>query len=71
PLPEAVADEDDLLIGATGRVVSPLNPVGTVQAAGDLWTARSDRPLESGDEVIVLRRDGLMLIVEGIKHKRE
>ncbi|MFO7320744.1 MAG: NfeD family protein [Chloroflexota bacterium] len=71
PLPEAVADEDDLLIGATGRVVSPLNPVGTVQAAGELWTARSDRPLESGDEVIVLRRDGLMLIVEGIKHKRE
>lgn len=70
-LPDAMADEDDLLLGSTGRVVRPLDPVGTVQAGGELWTARADHPLESGEEVVVLRRDGLMLIVEGIKHKRE
>jgi membrane-bound ClpP family serine protease len=64
-------DESETLIGATGRVVRPLNPVGTVQAAGELWTARGDQALEAGDEVVVLRRDGLVLTVESMKRKRE
>jgi membrane-bound serine protease (ClpP class) len=64
-------DNDERLIGARGRVVRRIDPLGTVQAAGEMWSARSDVPLESGDEVIVLERDGLTLIVEGVKHKNE
>jgi membrane-bound serine protease (ClpP class) len=64
-----VGDEDTLL-GTRGHVVKPLNPVGTVQAAGELWTARSERPLEAGEEVVIVERDGLSVIVEAVKHKR-
>ena len=64
-------DEDDALIGARGRVVKALDPTGTVQVRGELWTARSDRPLQSGDEIIVIEREGLNVFVEGIKRKRE
>jgi membrane-bound ClpP family serine protease len=67
----AYPDNDERLIGARGRVVRRIDPLGTVQAAGEMWSARSDLPLESGDEVIVLERDGLTLTVEGIKHKNE
>ena len=65
-----VNDESDGLIGARGRVVKALNPVGTVNVHGELWTASSEQPLEAGDEVIVVERDGLNILVEGIKHKR-
>ena len=64
-------DADEQLIGARGRVVSRIDPVGTVQAGGELWTAHSDVPLESGDEVIVLEREGLVVTVEAFKHKNE
>lgn len=65
-----VNDESDGLIGARGRVVKALNPVGTVNVHGELWTASSEQPLDAGDEVIVVERDGLNILVEGIKHKR-
>ena len=64
-------DDNVSFIGAAGRVVSRIDPVGTVQAGGELWTARSDRPLEAGEEVIVIDRDGLVVTVEGLKRKRE
>ncbi len=67
----AFPDNDERLIGSRGRVVRRLDPLGTVQAAGELWSARSPVPLESGDEVIVIERDGLVLTVEGIKHKND
>lgn len=66
-----VMDDDDSLIGARGRVVQPLNPTGTVRVRGETWTATSDHPLEAGDEVVVVERDGLNIYVEGIKRKRE
>ena len=64
-------DDDDMLMGARGRVVKALNPTGTVQVRGELWTATSDEPLETGDEVEVIERDGLNVYVEAIKRKRE
>lgn len=67
-LPEI--DDDAAFIGSVGRVVSPINGFGTVQAAGELWTARSDQPLASGDEVVIVDRDGLVVTVEGLKRKR-
>ena len=63
-------DTDEAVIGKHGRVVRAVNPIGTVQAAGELWTARSDSPLESGQEVVVVEREGLVLTVEEFKQKR-
>ena len=67
---QPVLTADDLLIGARGRVVSAINPTGTVNVRGETWTATSERPLKPGDDVIILERDGLQVIVEGVKHKR-
>lgn len=36
---------------------------GTVQVAGQLWTAEADEPIEAGAEVVVDRREGLTLHV--------
>ena len=35
-----------------------------VRVAGELWEARSERPLRPGDEVVVRAVDGLTLLVE-------
>jgi membrane-bound serine protease (ClpP class) len=67
---QAVPSEDDLLIGARGRVVRPLTPVGTVLVRGETWTAHSDKPLAANEEIVVVERDGLQLYVEGVKQKR-
>jgi membrane-bound serine protease (ClpP class) len=64
-------DDDARFIGSVGRVVARINPVGTVQAGGELWTARSDRSLEPGEEVVITDREGLVVTVEGLKRKRE
>jgi membrane-bound serine protease (ClpP class) len=64
-----LAYDDDKLIGNVGYVVAALNPKGTVQVNGELWTARSDEPLEKDVSVVVLEKRGLELIVE--KAKRE
>jgi membrane-bound serine protease (ClpP class) len=63
--------EDDQLIGAHGRVVQPIDRRGSVYVQGETWTARSSQPLDRDDEVVVLAREGLVLVVEGVKHKRE
>jgi membrane-bound serine protease (ClpP class) len=67
---QPLVDDDATLIGAHGRVMSALNPRGTVNVRGELWTASSDQPLQTGEEVIVVERDGLNIFVEGVKQKR-
>jgi membrane-bound ClpP family serine protease len=67
---QPLLDEDSALIGAHGRVIRALDPIGTVNVRGELWTATSDYPLESGEDVIVVEREGLNILVEGVKRKR-
>ncbi|MAS37515.1 MAG: hypothetical protein CL610_26195 [Anaerolineaceae bacterium] len=67
---QASPDEDSLLIGARGRVIKALDPVGTVNIRGELWTATSDHAVAAGEDVIVVEREGLNVVVEGVKHKR-
>src|SRR5690606_10501672 len=43
-----VEERDSVLIGMEGRVAAPLNPVGTVQVNSELWTATSNKTVESG-----------------------
>jgi membrane-bound serine protease (ClpP class) len=52
--------------GTTGEVRLPLEPVGSVYAAGEEWSARTDdgRALERGTPVRVIREEGLTLVVE-------
>ncbi|MDQ2964609.1 MAG: nodulation protein NfeD [Chloroflexota bacterium] len=52
--------------GFPGEVRSPLQPIGSIYAAGEEWSARAvdDRPLERGTPVRVVRIDGLTLVVE-------
>jgi membrane-bound serine protease (ClpP class) len=66
----AVPSEDELLVGSEGRVLTPVNPIGTVRVRGESWSATSDRPLKPGEKVVVLEREGLQLFVEGLKQKR-
>jgi membrane-bound ClpP family serine protease len=52
------------MTGATGKVISPLDPEGMVRIKGELWAARSiDGVLDSGREVIVVGQDSLKLVV--------
>ena len=52
------------VIGEIAEVRTELNPVGSVYALGELWTARSEGRVRVGKEVKVIDREGLMLLVE-------
>lgn len=50
----------EALIGQKAVVITPTQ----VRIAGELWEARSERPLRPGDEVVVRAIDSLTLLVE-------
>lgn len=56
------------LVGMMGEVRSAVNGEGSVQVAGELWSARSSKPLDApmkeGEEIIVIGREGFILLVE-------
>jgi membrane-bound serine protease (ClpP class) len=53
-------------IGTVGQVHRPLTPVGSIQAVGEEWSARSadDQPIERGTLVRVVGAEGLTMLVE-------
>jgi membrane-bound ClpP family serine protease len=55
-----------LAAGTLAEVRRPLEPFGSVYAAGEEWSARSagDQALDRGTRVKVVRQDGLVLVVE-------
>ncbi|HEX75055.1 MAG TPA: hypothetical protein G4O12_00575 [Dehalococcoidia bacterium] len=54
----------ETIIGSEGKVVTPLAPEGYVKVQGELWKAISaESELEAGNEVVVVRIDGLRLLV--------
>lgn len=59
--------KEAFLVGTRGRVVAPVDPQGTVQVKGELWTARSTSRLESGTEIVVVEQNGLELKIEKAK----
>lgn len=61
---------DDFLVGSIGRVMKPLDPLGTVNVNSELWTAYSEEHVETGRDVMVVAKDGLRLEVEPLKEKR-
>jgi membrane-bound serine protease (ClpP class) len=57
----------EALIGATGEAVAWHGHEGRVRVAGEIWRARADAPLHGGAPIKVVRRDGLILLVETIR----
>lgn len=54
----------DALVGQTGEAKSRVHADGSVQVAGELWSARSEQPIAAGSLIRVLKRDGFVLVVE-------
>lgn len=54
------------VVGETGKVAHPIDPVGSVLAVGEEWTARSvdGRSISRGRPVRIVRQDGLTVFVE-------
>jgi membrane-bound serine protease (ClpP class) len=56
----------EALIGAQGEAVSWQGDEGRVRVMGEIWLARATAPLQAGTAVKVVRRDGLVLLVESL-----
>jgi membrane-bound serine protease (ClpP class) len=52
------------LVGQIGEAKTRIHAEGSVQIAGELWSARSDKVIPNGSFVRVIARDGFILIVE-------
>ena len=60
------------MIGKEAVARTTLNPKGTVLAEGELWTAiAEDSTIESGEEVIITRTEGLKLWVTRKSKEKE
>ncbi len=54
----------DTLVGKTGESRTKIHAEGSAQVAGELWSARSEEPIPTGSPIIVVRREGFVLVVE-------
>lgn len=63
-----VAPRHDLgaLIGQVGEAKTEVHSEGSVQVAGELWSARSEKSIPAGSAIRVVEREGFILIVEKI-----
>lgn len=52
------------LVGQIGEARTKVNDEGSVQINGELWSARSEKPIPAGSSIRVVRREGFILIVE-------
>jgi membrane-bound ClpP family serine protease len=52
------------LIGQTGEAKTRVHESGSVQVAGELWSARSEKSVPAGSFVRVVAREGFTLVVE-------
>lgn len=52
------------LIGQVGEAKTNIHTDGSVQVAGELWSARSEKSIPNGSPVRVVDREGFVLIVE-------
>ena len=59
-----VATGIETMTGARAEVVSDFEEQGVVRYGGELWAARSSRPLRAGQVVRVAKVEGLVLVVD-------
>ena len=52
------------LVGEVGEARTKVHDEGSVQVGGELWSARSDNPIPAKSKIVVIRREGFILVVE-------
>lgn len=52
------------LVGQVGEAKTRIHTEGSVQVAGELWSARSEKIIPSGSPVRIVGREGFILVVE-------
>jgi membrane-bound ClpP family serine protease len=52
------------LLGKIGEAKTRIGADGSVQVAGELWSARSGQPIPIGSSIRVVDREGFVLVVE-------
>jgi membrane-bound serine protease (ClpP class) len=52
------------LVGQVGEAKTRIHKEGSVQVAGELWSARSEKSIPSGSVIKVVAREGFILVVE-------
>ncbi|MGQ0664814.1 MAG: NfeD family protein [Pseudomonadota bacterium] len=60
----AVVSGVEEMVGGRGRVIDWAGPTGRVRIHGEIWQARGGAELAQGEDVRVVRLEGLTLIVE-------
>jgi membrane-bound serine protease (ClpP class) len=59
----------EALVGAAGEAKTSIAGEGSVQVAGELWSAKSESRIPQGSRVRVTGRDGFSLVVEIIEEE--
>jgi membrane-bound serine protease (ClpP class) len=54
----------EMLVGEAGEARTAIHQEGSVLIGSELWSARSEQPISSGQRVRVTKRDGFILEVE-------
>jgi membrane-bound serine protease (ClpP class) len=54
----------EAMVGRRAEVIAPCSPEGRVRVGGEIWNARSERPIVTGQAVRITEVDGLTLSVE-------
>lgn len=57
------------LIGDVGEATADFSGTGNIHIHGELWTARSERPVRKGQRVKVRELEGLTLVVEPVEEQ--
>ncbi|HSR47042.1 MAG TPA: NfeD family protein [Anaerolineales bacterium] len=57
----------EIVVGQVGEARSPVHRSGTVYVGGELWSARSESPIQRGQRVRVVGLDGLIVDVEPVE----
>jgi membrane-bound ClpP family serine protease len=52
------------LVGQVGEAKTRIHDDGSVQVAGELWSAKSEKPIPNGSHIRVVAREGFVLVVE-------
>ncbi len=63
---QPVVTGHEALIGAEGEAVFWDGEEGRVRVKGEIWRAKADAPLKAGTPIRVVRRDGLVLLVQSM-----
>jgi len=62
-----LGNDPDSVVGLLGEVRVEIDATGLILAGGELWPARSKKPIPAGSLVRILRRDGFMLTVKKVE----